>query len=141
MRLFVRTFVTLSTLVILSGGSNAKVFDYQHIPKNINQLRNGDSFSVECRNNQTGVIDRETVDVDAASVIVEIAGSAPDVHHITKFGITGGEVQDRFGQPGLELHVVFADWGQIGASGVGLLFSGDRWYSHHEDNTWWTCAD
>ncbi len=135
------TLAALTALTLCSVGSNAKVFDFGHIPKNVNELRNGDSFSVECRNNGTGVIDRETVDVDAATVTVEMPGSESIVHQITSFAITGGEVQDRFGRPGLELHVVVADWGKIGASGVGLLLSGDRWLSHHEDDTWWTCAN
>jgi hypothetical protein len=133
--------VVIIYLSVYPVTSDAKVFDIGHIPSNINQLRNGDSFSVECRNNNTGVIDRESVDVDAVTVTVEIPGSEPIVHRITSFSITGGEVQDRFGQPGLELHVAAAEWGRIGASGVGLLLSGDRWVSHHEDGTWWTCAN
>ena len=141
MTCLVRTFVALMSLTTLSVDLNAKVFDFQHVPKNLNQLRNADSFSVECRNNRTGVIDRETVDVDAATVTVEIPGGEPNVHHITAFSITDREIQDRFGQPGLELYLQVADWGQIGASGVGLLLSGDRWLSHHEDDTWWTCAN
>ena len=128
-------------LAVCSVGSSAKVFDVRHYPRKANELRNGDNFSVECRDRRTGVIDRESVDVDAATVTVEMPGSEPIVHHITQFSINGGPVQDRFGQLGLELHVVVAEWGQIGAIGVGLILSGDRWVSHHEDDTWWTCAD
>jgi hypothetical protein len=141
MKRFVCPAVVLMALTICSVGSKAKVFDYQHMPKNINQLRNADSFSLECRDNHTGVIDRESVDVDAGTVTVEIPDREPLVHNITWFSITGREIQDRFGQPGMELYLQAANWGQIGASGVGLLLSGDRWYSHHEDNTWWTCAN
>jgi hypothetical protein len=141
MKTLLRTFAALIALSTCSAGSNAKVFDFQHLPKNINQLQNADSFSVECRNDRTGVIDRESVDVDAATVTVEIPGSGPIVHHITQFVVTGHKVQDRFGQPGLELYLAVADWGRIGASGVGLLLSGNRWLSHHEDDTWWTCAN
>jgi hypothetical protein len=141
MKTVFRAFAALTTLTICSAGSNAKVFDFQHMPKNINQLRNADSFSVECRNNRTGVIDHESVDVDLATVTVEIPGSEPIVHHINRFSIGGHQVQDRFGQLGMEFYVQAAGWGQIGASGVGLLLSGDRWISHHEDDTWWTCAN
>ena len=63
MKTLLRTFAVVAALAICHG-SNAKVFDLQHLPKNINQLRNADSFSVERRNNSTGVIDRESVDVD-----------------------------------------------------------------------------
>jgi hypothetical protein len=88
MKTLFRTFAALTALTICSVDSNAKVFDYRHMPKNINQLRNADSFSVECRNDRTGVIDRESVDVDSATVTVEIPGSEPIVHHITQFGIS-----------------------------------------------------
>lgn len=136
-----RTFAALTALTICSIDSYGKVFDLQHMPKNINQLRNGDNFSVECKSNRTGVIDRESVDVDSATVTVEIPGREPIVHHITRFSMGLHGVQDRFGQPGTEFYVQAASWGQIGASAVGLLFSGDRWVSHHEDDTWWTCAN
>ena len=84
MKTLLRTFAVIAALAICQ--SNAKVFDLQHLPKNINQLRNADSFSVECRNNSTGVIDRESVDVNSATVTVDIPGSQPIVHHITTFG-------------------------------------------------------
>jgi hypothetical protein len=143
MKTLIRTFATLAALTICSVGSSAKVFDLQHMPSGANAipLRNADSFSVECRNNRTGVIDRESVDVDSATVTVEIPGSEPLVHHITQFSISGREVQDRFGQLGMGFYVQRAEWGQIGASRFGLILSGDRWISHHEDDTWWTCAN
>ena len=129
------------TLTLCSVGSNAKIFDIQHRPRNIIQLQNGDSFSVECRNENTGVIDRKSVDVDAATVTVEIPGSAPVVHRITQFAMGTRDVQDRFGQPGMEVYVAVADWGRIGGQGLGLIFGADdRWRSYHEDNTWWMCA-
>jgi hypothetical protein len=128
----------LTSLTVCSVGSNAKVF--QHWPEN-NELRNADSFSVECRNNRTGTIDRETVDVDAATVTIEISGSEPIVHHITGFALGVHQVQDRFGQPRWEFFVRAADWGRIGASVVGLVLTDERWYSHHEDGTWWKCAN
>ena len=140
--LLFRSFAAAAALTAYSVGSNAKVFDIQHLPKNINQLQNGDSFSVECRNDHTRVIDRESVDVDAAVVTVEMAGSEPIVHHITLFSIGAREVQDRFGQRGMALFVRAADWGRIGTVGVGLIFGADdRWRSHHEDDTWWTCGN
>jgi hypothetical protein len=108
-----------------------QVFDLQH-PPNVNQPRNADSFSVECRSERGGVIDRESVD--------EMPGSAPAVHHITSFALNERQVQDRFGQLGLELYVIDASWGRIGNSVVGLFVSG-HFVSHHEDNTWWTCAN
>ena len=141
MKVLVRTFAGVIVLIMWSVGSNAKVFDFQHVPQNLNQLRNADSFSVECRSARTGMIDRESVDVDAATATVEIPGSEPLVHHITKFTITERMIQDRFGQPGVEVYLLDALWGQIGASAVGLILSSDRWSSHHEDDTWWTCAN
>ena len=141
MKTLFRTFAALTVLTTCSVGSNAKVFDLQHIPKNLNDPRNADSFSVECRNTTTGVIDRETVDVDSATVTVEIPGSEPIVHHNVGFSLGVHHISDRFGQPAVDFYVQSADWGRIGASAVGLLLSGDRWLSHHEDNTWWTCAN
>ena len=142
MKTLFRSFAAAAALTAYSVGSNAKVFDIQHLPKNINQLQNGDSFSVEYRNDHTRVIDREFVDVDAAVVTVEMAGSEPIVHHITLFSIGAREVQDRFGQRGMALFVRAADWGRIGTVGVGLIFGADdRWRSHHEDDTWWTCGN
>jgi hypothetical protein len=102
----------ITALATCSIGSSAKVFDMQHVPRNI-QLQNADSFSVECRNDRTGVIDRESVDVDAATVTVEIPGSAPVVHRISQFAVNGSQVQDRFGQIGMELHLEVANWGTL----------------------------
>jgi hypothetical protein len=136
-----RTFTVLMALVTCSIGSSAKVFDAQHLPKNPQQLQNADNFSVECRNERTGVIDRESVDVDAATVTVEIPGSAPVVHRIIRFAVGGGTTEDRFGQQAEEMHLVMANWGLIGDSGVGLWWSGERFASRHEDNSLWLCAN
>ena len=136
-----RRFAVLMALATCSICSSAKVFDSQHIPKNPQQLQNADSFSVECRNQTTGVVDRESVDVDAATVTVEIPGSAPVEHPIIGFAVGGGETQDRFGQPAEELHLVAANWGRIGNSGVGLWWTGERFASRHEDNILWWCAN
>jgi hypothetical protein len=142
-----RTFTVLMALATCSIGSNAKVFDAQHLPKNTQQLQNADSFSVECRDQRTGVVDRESVDIDAATVTVEIPGSAPVVHPIIRFAVGGYTTQDRFGQPAEEMHLVMANWGRIGNSdgvglnGVGLWWSGERFASRHEDNSLWLCAN
>jgi hypothetical protein len=137
MKTFFRVFATLTALTACSISSNAKVFDLQHLPsRNPVQLRDGDNFSVECRNNRTGVIDRETVDVDAATLTIEIPDSEPVVHHITTFSINARQIYDRFGQPGMELYVDVANWGQ-----GSLILSRGRWLSQHEDSTLWTCAD
>lgn len=136
-----RSFASTLALVAAVSGAEAKVFDMANLPKRIEQLQNGGSFSVECKNNDTGVIDRESVDVDAGTVTVEIPGKVTAVHKILTFGIGLHQGQDRFGAPSFELYVNDAGWGQIGSSGVGLLLSGDRWLSHHEDNSWWTCAN
>lgn len=135
-----RSLAPTLALVAAVSGAHSKVFDMAHLPKNIEQLQNGDSFSVECKNDQTGVIDRESVDVEAGTVAVEIPGKVRAVHKILTFGIGMHQGQDRFGAPSFEFYVNDAGWGQIGNSGVGLLLSGDRWLSHHEDNSWWTCA-
>lgn len=135
----------ITVLALCSLGSNAKVFDLKHIPKNINQLRNGDSFSVECKDNygNADVIDLETVDVDAATVTIAIPGRTSAIHTITNFAITNGrQGQDRFGQQILELHLILVEWGRVtGGTGVGLIWSDDRWLSHHDDGSWWTCAN
>jgi hypothetical protein len=129
------TLSVVTALTLCSLRSNAKVFDLRQ--KNLNQLRNADSFSVECKSDRTGVIDRETVDVDAATVTVEIPDSAPAVHHITQFLIDISDVKDRFGQPAIAVHLRLANWGRD----VGLFFNGGRWYSRHDDQTTWTCAN
>jgi hypothetical protein len=131
----------LAALATCPIGSSAKVFDIQHIPKNYQVLQNADNFSVECRNERTGVIDQESVDVDAATVTVEIPGSAPIVHPITHFVVGGSQTEDRFGKPALELHLEMVDWGKIGDAGVGLIWSGERFVSRHEDNVVWWCAN
>ena len=48
--------VLIAALVASAGsvGSNAKMLDDKVLPKDWNQLKNADSFSVECRNPQTG---------------------------------------------------------------------------------------
>jgi hypothetical protein len=113
----------------------------QHIPKNYQQLQNADSFSVECRSQRTGVVDRESVDVDAATVTVEIPGSAPVVHPITHFVVSGSQTEDRFGQPALDLHLGMVNWGRTANADVGLIWSGERFASRHEDNILWWCAN
>jgi hypothetical protein len=128
-------------LLLCSAGTNAKVFDYQHLPANLQRLENADSFSVECRNDQTGVIDRESVDVDAATVTVEIPGTEPVVHRISHFGIDARQVQDRFGQVGEDLYLDLVQWGRSGNTMIGMMISNGRWLSHHEDDSWWTCAN
>jgi hypothetical protein len=35
--------------LLAASGAYAKVFDLEHFPKPLQQLRNGDSFSVECK--------------------------------------------------------------------------------------------
>jgi hypothetical protein len=142
MKTALSTFTVLMALATCSIGSSAKVFDLQHLPKNYQQLQNADSFSVECRNPRTGVIDRESVDVDAATVTVEVPGSAPVVHRITHFVVNGSQTEDRFGTPALELHLEMVNWGRIGDAYVGLMWSGGRFVSRHEDNIeWWGCAN
>ena len=136
-----RSFASALALVAAVSGAEAKVFDMAHLPKRIEQLQNGDSFSVECKNNDTGVIDHESVDVDAGTVTVEIPGKVTAVHKILTFGIDVHQGQDRFGAPSFEYYVNDAGWGRIGSSDVGLTLSGDRWISHHEDNSWWTCGN
>lgn len=141
MKASLRMFTTLVALTTCSVCSSAKVFDLQHLPRNYQQLQNADSFSVECRNTRTGVIDRESVDVDLSIVRVEIPGSEPVVHRITQFSVGTREVEDRFGQRAMEYYLMLAEWGQLGGIGVGLMLPPDgRWGSHHEDDSWWTCA-
>jgi hypothetical protein len=81
-----KTLVLAATiLAFLATCAGAKVFqpsNFQEIQELLHDLKNGDSFSVECRNNRTGTIDRETVDVDAATVTIEIPGSKPIAHHV-----------------------------------------------------------
>jgi hypothetical protein len=137
-----RLFAALGALAICSAGSEAKVFsDPIHNPPDLHRLRNADSFSVECKNNHTGVIDRESVYVETGTVVVEIPDSQPAVHHITSFSINERGAQDKFGQLAVDTYLQLVQWGTMGNSMVGLLWGGDRWTSHHEDGSWWTCAN
>lgn len=128
-------------LVVCSyADANAKTFDA--IPSKM-RLRDGDNFTVECKNVNTGVIDRESVDVDAATVTIEIPGSAPIVHKITQFSIAYDWNQDRFGTTMVvNAHLQLAEWGETPRrQGIGLVNSGERWMSHHDDDSWWNCAN
>src|ERR1700677_1295094 len=90
--------------------ANAKTVPIAQMPRTeqqLQQLRNGDSFSVECRNTISGVIDRESVDVDAGTVTVEMP-SGTTVHKITDFAIGTRTVPDKFDQPLFEMPVVTA---------------------------------
>ena len=59
-----RLLLATAALAVVSVSATAKVFEYGRYPSNLNLLANADSFSVECLNGATGVIDRETVDVE-----------------------------------------------------------------------------
>ena len=131
------TLSAVTALTLCSLGSSAKVFDLRQ--KNLNQLRNADSFSVECKSDRTGVIDRETVDVDAATVTIEVPGKAPEVHHVTNGYFDIGDAQDRFGKPLLRMRLKAVFWGA--ASLVWNGGSDQRWFSSHADKTLWTCAN
>jgi hypothetical protein len=132
--LAVSAFVSLTPV----SGAHAKVFD--HPPKKI-LLQDTDSFSVECKNNKTGVIDRESVDVDSGNVTIDIPGNSPVVHKITNFSWGLHNPRDRFGAIQWEVYLQIVGWGMIGNQMVGLLLSGgERWTSHHEDDSWWGCA-
>jgi hypothetical protein len=138
----VKAYALAAALLACSVGSHAKMLPDKVLPKDWNRLENADSFSVECRNPQTGMIDRESVDVDARTVTIESPGAEPVVHRITGFLLSGNPVQDKFGSPaGWDMYLALAAWGRTsyGAS-VGLFFSG-RWYSRHEDGATWNCAD
>jgi hypothetical protein len=136
-----RSILSALVLLVAVSGAHAKVFDQAHVPRMPWRLQEGDSFSVECKNDQTGVIDRESVDVDPGTVTVEIPGKEPAVHKILSFALGMHQGQDRFGALSFELYVQDASWGRLGNTGVGLILSGNRWLSHHEDNSYWTCAN
>jgi hypothetical protein len=141
--------VLIAAAVILAmvACSNAKVLPGQQLPAHWDQLRNADSFSVDCRNVNTGVIDRETVDVDAGTVTVEIPGAEPVVHRIIQFAIEPRPVVDRFDQPsGWDMPLAVATWARAGSQNFGLLLTGGvggprQWSSAHEDGSLWMCAD
>jgi hypothetical protein len=137
--------IAAAAMIACSIGSNAKVLEGENLPANWNQLRNADSFSIECKNFSTGVIDRETVDTVYGTVTIEVPGAAPIVHHITSFAIDPHPITDRFGSgltAGWEMELVIADWAQRGSTGIGLLRSPNgRWSSSHEDGSAWFCAD
>jgi hypothetical protein len=143
----VKAYAIAAALLALATPADAKVLEGQNLPPGWNKLRNADSFSVECRNVHTGVIDRETVDVDAATVTVEIPGAAPVVHRIISFAIDPKPVVDQFGQyAGWDMPLIAADWARDGDTMVGLLLVGSangprRWSSAHEDRSVWFCAN
>jgi hypothetical protein len=136
-RLFV---LALLCAGLASPNADAKVLDITD--PNPNQLHNADSFSVECKNNRTGVIARESVDVDAATVTIEVPGNAPEVHHITQWLLDLSDAQDRFGKPGLAVRLRLVYWDT--PRKVGLVFArisgGDRWFSNQDGQTW-ICAN
>jgi hypothetical protein len=139
----VKAYALAAAMLACSAGTHAKMLPDKVLPKDWNRLENADSISVECRNRQTGVIDRESVDVDARTVTVEIPGADPVVHRITGFQLSGDPVRDKIGYPaGWDMYLALPAWGRTsyGAS-VGLIFSEGRWYSRHEDGTTSNWAD
>jgi hypothetical protein len=137
-----KAYAIAAVMIACSFGSNAKMLDDKVLPKDWNQLKNADSFSVECRNPQTGVIDRESVDVDARTVTIETPGKEPVIRPILQFSLGGEPVQDKFGLPsGWDMHLAFASWAHRGYESFGLILSEGRWYSRHEDDTTWNCAN
>jgi hypothetical protein len=127
--------------MLLVGCSYADAKTLDAIPPKMH-LRDGDSFSVECKNVNTGVIDRESVNVDAATVTIEIPGSAPVVHKITQFSVAYDMNADRFGAMDVNAHLQLALWGETASrQGIGLVNSGHRWMSQHDDDSYWNCAN
>jgi hypothetical protein len=140
-RLFV---LTLLCAGLASPNANAKEIDPTR--QDPNQLRNADSFAVECESDQ-GVIGRVGVDVDAATITVEMPGRAPEVHPITKFQVWSGDsAPDRFGKSRYKsVHLMYAFWGtgevMFGVVRVTDKVVGARWDYLPGDTTVWPCAN
>lgn len=131
-------FAAAISALLASPSAHAKDIDASHMTSaEITQLRDADSFSVECRHGN--VTDRESVDVDAATVTIEVPGKAPEVHHVTNGYFDIGDAQDRFGKPLLRMRLKAVFWGA--ASLVWNGGSDQRWFSSHADKTLWTCAN
>jgi hypothetical protein len=133
-------FCTLSGLIVLttcSVDSNAKTFSMADMPNQVQQLQNADSFSIECRNDHSGVVDRETVDVDSATVTIETPGYNPIVNRITNFIVSRSTSVDRFGQRNMEAHLIMVSWG----GSTRLFITNGRWLSSHGGNDLWSCAN
>jgi hypothetical protein len=77
-------FLTIAAFVLSMAG--VFIADKWALIRSLEQERSFQGFSVECKNDHTGVIDRETVNVDAATVTIEAPpGSKPDVFQISVF--------------------------------------------------------
>jgi len=129
-------------LTIFAGlspnAAHSKVVDYTR--QDVNELRNTDSFSVECESDR-GVIGRVGVDVDAATITIEVPGEAPAVHPITKFSMWSGDTPDRFGRT--HMHLMYVFWGS-GPDMQGVVRAtdkvvGSRWEYLPGDTTVWSC--
>jgi hypothetical protein len=113
-----KLLVAFALLQLLSSAAQAKFFRYdspQH--QRTDTLKAADSFSVECENRTTGVVDRESVDVDAATVAIEIPGSAPVVHKIFSYFVDQQQSTDQFGNLGTEVEVGMIRWSKTEFSG------------------------
>jgi hypothetical protein len=135
---------TLVTLLILStAAASPKIFDPSHMPNKVS-VKDGDSFSVECKNASSGLAsgpaDLEEVDVDNATVTITFPGNAPVVHKITQFSMVQDRIEDRFGATNSDMHLQDVHWGGS-SSRTGLTFSDGRWRSYHEDGSFWVCAN
>ncbi len=113
-----KLLVAFALLQLLSSAAQAKFFRYDSPrQQRTNTLKAADSFSVECENRTTRVIDRESVDVDAGTVTIEIPGSAPVAHKILSYYVDQQQSTDQFGNPGIEVEVGMIRWSKTEYSG------------------------
>jgi hypothetical protein len=108
-------------------------------PESDRLLENADSFSVECENQTTGVVDRESVDVDAGTVTIEIPGRAPVVHKILNYSLDPRDSTDRFGNHGTEVELVIVEWSKDNRLGRIDVNQGAGNFSSH-DGSGWNCT-
>jgi len=113
----VKLLIAFALLQPLSSAAQAKFFR-DGVSFDYRKLANGDSFSVECQSDQTGVTDRESVDVDATTITIEIPGSSPVVHKILDSIMIPDRATDRFGHSAVEDEVGAVFWAKADANGV-----------------------
>jgi len=129
-----KLLVAFALLQLLSSAAQAKFFRNSVFPR-MDHLSLADSFSVECENQKTGVVDRESVDVDAGTVTIEIPGSAPVVHKLLSYALDPHPSTDRFGNHGVEVGLVIVEWSKDFLQGR-LQTDPSGNFSSHDGSTW-----
>jgi hypothetical protein len=150
------TTVCALLITLLSGGQ-AKYLENKGFPLEF-KLADGDSFTVECKNDN-GVIDRESVDVDAETWTINVPGLPTVVRKIQGYLVRTSPAIDRFGQlSGFNAYVAEVHYKVPGSKpeynnlhrrleykdgawpALHVDAELDDYRSLHEDGTWWVCT-